>query len=100
MRRIYGERREVLVKSIREEFGDFLKVHGAPSGMHVSVSLPEGFDDAEISQRAAKQNLLLWPLSPYYAGKKPLNGFVLGFGSTATEQIAEAVRRMRTVVRG
>jgi len=100
MRRIYGERREVLVKSIREEFGDFLKVHGAPAGMHVSVSLPEGFDDAEISQRAAKQNLLLWPLSPYYAGKKPLNGFVLGFGSTATEQIAEAVRRMRTVVRG
>ena len=100
MRRIYGERRGALVESIRTEFGDFLKVHGAAAGMHVSVSLPEGFNDVEICERASEQKLLLWPLSPYYAGKRPLHGFVLGFGSTATEQIPDAVRRMRTLVRG
>ena len=100
MRRTYGERREVLVESIRAEFGDFLTIHGAPAGMHVSVSLPEGYDDVEICGSAAKQKLLLWPLSTYYAGKRPLHGFVLGFGSTAVEQIPEAVRRMRAVVLG
>jgi len=99
MRRIYGERRRVLVESIRSELGDFLTVHGAPAGMHVSVSLPEGFNDVEICERASEQKLLLWPLSPYYAGKRPLHGFVLGFGSTAAEQIPHAVRRMRTLVR-
>jgi len=99
MRRIYGERRKVLVDSIRSEFGDFLTVHGAPAGMHVSVSLPEGFNDVEICERASEQKLLLWPLSPYYAGKRPLHGFVLGFGSTAAEQIPYAVRRMRALVR-
>ena len=100
MRRLYGERREILVRSIQAEFGEFLRVHGASAGMHVSVSLPEGFDDVEICQRASENKLLLWPLSPYYAGKRPLQGFVLGFGSTAAEQIPEAVKRLRNVVLG
>lgn len=100
MRRIYGERRRVLVDSIRAEFGEFLTVHGASAGMHVSVSLPEGFHDVELCERASEQKLLLWPLSRYYTGKRPLQGFVLGFGSTMAEQIPNAVRRMRTLVRG
>jgi GntR family transcriptional regulator / MocR family aminotransferase len=64
------------------------------------VSLPEGFNDVEISERASEQKILLWPLSRYYAGKWPLHGFVLGFGSTTAEQIPTAVRRMRAIVLG
>jgi GntR family transcriptional regulator/MocR family aminotransferase len=100
MRRIYGERRNVLVKSVRAEFGDFLRVHGSSAGMHVSVSMPEGFNDLEISERALDQKLILWPLSPHYAGKKLLHGFVLGFGSTTAEQIPKAVEHMRALILG
>jgi GntR family transcriptional regulator/MocR family aminotransferase len=100
MRRIYGERRNILVESIHAEFGDFLQVHGASAGMHVSVTLPQGFNDEEICDRAAEQKLMLWPLSPYYAGKNPRHGFVLGYGSTPTEQISTAVRRLRSIVLG
>jgi GntR family transcriptional regulator/MocR family aminotransferase len=100
MRRIYGERRNVLIKSIRAEFGEFLHVHGSSAGMHVAVSLPQGFNDVEICDRASEQKLLLWPLSRYYAGKRPLQGFVLGFGSTTAEHIPGAVKRMRALVIG
>jgi GntR family transcriptional regulator / MocR family aminotransferase len=100
MRQIFGERRNALVDSIRNEFGDFLEVHGSAAGVHVSVTLPEGFNDREISTRASRERLWLWPLSRYYAGKRPRHGFVLGFGSTPTEQIPNAVKRMRTLVLG
>jgi GntR family transcriptional regulator / MocR family aminotransferase len=100
MRQTYGERRNVLIESLEAEFGDLLEVHGSAAGMHVSVTLPEGFDDREISLRAAKERLVLFPLSRYYAGKKPRQGFVLGFGSTTTEQIPIAVKRMRALVPG
>jgi len=100
MRCIYSERRSVLVESIRAEFGDFLTVHDAPAGMHVAVSLPEGFNDVEICEQASEQKLMLWPLSRYYAGKRPVHGFVLGFGSTAAAQIPNGVGRMRALVRG
>jgi GntR family transcriptional regulator / MocR family aminotransferase len=100
MRRIYGERRSILVDCIRAEFGDFLKAHGTSAGMHVSVTLPEGFSDMEICGRASEQKLLLWRLSQYYAGRNPLQGFVLGFGSTGAEQIPSAVKRLRALVLG
>jgi len=100
MRRTYGERRNVLVECIRAEFGEVLTVHGDSAGMHVSVTLPDGFSDLEICERAAEQRLFLWPLSPFYAGSKPLQGFVLGFGSTSKEQIPDAVKRLRALVLG
>jgi len=100
MRQILAERRSVLVDSIRCEFGELLEVHGSAAGMHVSVTLPAGFNDREISNRAARERLWLWPLSRYYAGNRPRHGFVLGFGSTPAEQIPNAVKLMRTIVLG
>ena len=100
MRQIYAERRNALIESLRTEFGDFLGVHGAAAGMHVSVTLPDGHNDVEIAARASAQRLLLWPLSKYYAGKNARHGFVLGFGSTPTEQIPRAVKQLRALVLG
>jgi GntR family transcriptional regulator/MocR family aminotransferase len=98
MRQLYGERRTALTESIRTEFGDMLQVHGAEAGMHLTVTLPAGFNDRELAAKAARQRLWLWPLSPYYLGKTQRHGFVLGFGSTAPDQIPDAVRRLRSII--
>jgi len=98
MRKLYGERRDVLVKSLRNEFGDILDVHGAEAGMHLTVTLPEGFQDVEISARAAQARLWLWPLSPCYLLDKPRHGFVLGFGSTPGDRMPDAVKAFRSVL--
>ena len=100
MRCIYSERRNVLVESIRTEFGDFFEVLGASGGMHLSVALPAGFNDMDISARAAEERLYLWPLSRYYTGTECRHGFALGFGSITTDHIPDAVRRMRACVLG
>jgi GntR family transcriptional regulator/MocR family aminotransferase len=100
MRQVYSARRSALIDCLHAECGDKLPVHGAAAGMHVTVTLPDGFDDQAIAARAACERLWLWPLSPSYAGKKCRNGFVLGFGSTANEQIPAAVKRLRSIVFG
>ena len=41
-----------------------------------------GGRDVDIAERAARQNLWLWPLSQYYVADPARSGFVLGFGST------------------
>jgi len=98
MRQVYSARRSVLIACLQTEFGDQLPVHGAAAGMHLTVTLPHGLDDREIAARAVSDRLWLLPLSPTYAGKKARNGFVLGFGSTANEQIPSAVKRMRAII--
>jgi len=99
MRYLYSERRTALVDCLHEEFGDMLQVNGADAGMHVAVTLPDGYLDREIALRAARERLWLWPLSQYYLGKKQRQGFVLGFGSTPIEQIPRAVRRLRSLLK-
>lgn len=100
MRTVYGERRELLEEHVRKVFGTQLGVHGAESGMHMTVTLPKGFRDREISMRAAAQSLWLWPLSPMYLGPSPRHGWMLGFGSVNEKEIPRAVKLMYQMVNG
>lgn len=43
----------------------------------------KGISDREMAARAARQSLCLLPLSPFYAGNAPQQGFILGIGSTS-----------------
>lgn len=100
MRQLYSERRSMLVRSLRSEFGDMLEVHGAEAGMHLAVTLPKGIRDQEVAAKAAKEGLSIWPLSPSYFGRRARQGFILGFGSTPADRIPRAVSRLRSIVTG
>jgi GntR family transcriptional regulator / MocR family aminotransferase len=100
MRALYGERRAVLVESLAREFGSQLQAIGNMAGIHLTVTLPKGFDDVAIAKRAAEESLWLWPLSPTYIAKPSHNGCILGFGSTTAAEIPGAVRRLHTILAG
>lgn len=97
MRLLYAERRSALIENIRNELGSLAEIAGAQAGMHLCVML-KGISDREMAARAARQNLCLVPLSPFYAGNAPQQGFILGFGSTSVEEIPDAVRKLRFVL--
>jgi GntR family transcriptional regulator / MocR family aminotransferase len=96
MRLLYRERRNALVANIERELGDAVKVTGEQAGMHLCVVL-DGVSDREIADRAARAGLWLVPLSTSYVGQVSRQGFILGFGSTAANQMANAVRKLRAV---
>ena len=100
MRQVYKERRTALIESLARDFPSDrgFEVHGAEAGMHLAMTLPPGFSDVEIADRAARARLWLWPLSPAYRGNSPRQGFILGFGSTAPAQIPRAVRLLRSLL--
>jgi GntR family transcriptional regulator/MocR family aminotransferase len=98
MRVLYRARRSALVDSIGRELGASVEILGDEAGMHLAVTLPKGSRDLEIAERAARQNLWIWPLSPSYLGEAARPGFILGFGSTAVEDIPRAVRKLRSLL--
>jgi GntR family transcriptional regulator/MocR family aminotransferase len=102
MRQVYAQRRAALMESLAVEFPAEwgLEVHGADAGMHLAVTLPPGLCDTEIAARAARERLWLWPLSRSYMTEDVRHGFILGFGSTAMEQMPQAVRHLRSVIDG
>ena len=84
--------------ALRREFGSQLEILGQEAGMHLVVTLPPGLDDQEISARATKEHLSLWPLSKSYLGEDIRQGFILGFGSTKATEMPAAVDRLRQVM--
>jgi GntR family transcriptional regulator / MocR family aminotransferase len=98
MRQVYKERRRALVDCLKQEFGGLLKFHGTEAGMHVTISLPEGYSDTEIAARAANDGLSLYPISQYWRCEPRQQGFVLGFGSTFAEEMPRAVRKLRAAI--
>lgn len=99
MRAIYGERRSALAQCIRQELGDAVQMPGEQAGLHLSVVM-DGIADGDVAARAARLDLSLTPLSPFYAGKAVRQGFVLGFGSTPVEEMGGAVRRLGLALEG
>jgi GntR family transcriptional regulator/MocR family aminotransferase len=98
MRVLYGERRSALVDSISSELGPMVEVLGGEAGMHLAVALPDCSRDVEIAERAAGQNLWIWPLSRSYMGELSRSGFILGFGSATVAEIPPAVRKLRNLL--
>jgi len=98
MRVHYGELRSALVVSLSRELGPTVELLGDEAGMHVAVTLQNGGCDLEIAERAARQNLSLWPLSPSYIGEASRQGFILGFGATRLTDIPHAVRKLRNLL--
>lgn len=99
MRPIYANRRRLLVAELERVLGDIATITGDEAGMHLSLFLPDNFDDVAIAARAARQSLHLSALSASYTGSAPRRGLVLGFGNTRESQIAPAVRLVEGLLR-
>lgn len=97
IRAIYAERRQVLMDALQVELPE-LRIQPADQGMHIVVWLPEGLDDVAVASAASQAGIALRALSPMAAGQQELTGLMLGFGGFSSEQLRDAVRRLRRVL--
>jgi GntR family transcriptional regulator / MocR family aminotransferase len=100
MRRLYEERRRVLVEEIERQFGSSVKIVGAAAGMHLTLLLDDKLRDSQIAEKAIEEKLWLSALSLSYVGSSPRQGLVLGFGNTAVRQMPGAVLLLKKLLRG
>jgi GntR family transcriptional regulator/MocR family aminotransferase len=97
-RMVYAERRDALVKALQNELGSELEVIGSEAGTHLAVIMMKRVRDRQMAERAARENLWLWPLSPCYVDNNRQQGLILGFGSTAAKEMPRRVRQLRQVI--
>jgi GntR family transcriptional regulator/MocR family aminotransferase len=97
MRLLYRDRRSALLDSLKNDLGIAVDVTGEQAGLHLSMTLPRGYRDHEIAERALRQKLWLAPLSASYQ-EQPQQGLILGFSNTSTEEIPRAVRKLKDIL--
>jgi GntR family transcriptional regulator / MocR family aminotransferase len=97
MRRIYSERHAIISATLQKDFAPWLVTIPAVTGMHLTATLRSRSrkHEREIAARAAARGIAFDLLSTYWTAGRKRPGLVLGYGSIATDDIAEGLRRLR-----
>lgn len=92
MRRVYSERREILLNCLRAELSDLVRLWPGTAGLHVAVSLRQGISANVIALAAERVGVGVMPFND--------SGFALGYGAIESGQITEGIRRLAMVIIG
>lgn len=91
VRRIYAERRRLLLDLLQQKMSHFVALQDHQAGMQVTVTLAPGLDDREICAAAGARGLLAAPLSSYYGAGEASHGLLLGFCPYSEDEIRDYV---------
>ncbi|MYN07101.1 MocR-like pyridoxine biosynthesis transcription factor PdxR [Pseudoduganella aquatica] len=101
MRRLYRQRRDVLVASLRQHMGTIAEVHGASAGMHLALRFTvPALDDTAISARLAQEGIVAHALSMHATCERTQawHGLMLGYAQIPADLMEGFVRRLAAVV--
>jgi GntR family transcriptional regulator/MocR family aminotransferase len=89
MKKVYRERRQILVDSLEAHFAGRFRICGRSAGLHLVAEfdfpLPEN-----LPERLLRENVFTTPLAE--------NRILVGYGHLSEEQIREGVNRIRRVI--
>lgn len=100
IRRVYKERRDVMLKSMDEFFPknvEYTRPHG---GLFLWVTLPDGMDCDRLFKAAVDQNVAFVPGYCFYPEEADgYRNFRLNFSASNPEQIREGIRRLSVAIK-
>jgi GntR family transcriptional regulator/MocR family aminotransferase len=99
MRTLYGQRRQTLLDAAARRYGTALPAMGGDAGLHLVMQLPDGSDDRAVAAAALERNIVVRPLSGYYAAPaRARPGLLIGYACVPDEQIAPAFETLADAI--
>ncbi|VXB22708.1 PLP-dependent aminotransferase family protein [Massilia sp. 9I] len=102
MRRLYRERRDTLLDALDRHFGASAAVHGAGTGMHLSLGFTDAaWRDDRISDAARAEGIAVHCMTRHETGlrKTAWTGLLLGYSQVPALDIDAAVERLAGIAR-
>jgi len=103
IRRVYGERRDVMLQALKEHFPPETSWTHPMGGLFLWVTLPEGMDSHRLFEAALKENVAFVPGDSFYSGNgfaaEGLRHFRLNFSNAQPDQIREGIRRLSVAIK-
>jgi GntR family transcriptional regulator/MocR family aminotransferase len=100
MRRLYHARRDALVDTLADVFGDRIQVGERHGGLNILVSLDSVHPPHVLARRGQAAGIGLRPVSSYYAHPPAQATFLMGFAALPESTIKDGVRLLAHVLDG
>lgn len=92
-RKLYSERRRVLISALTRAFGQTIQIPKYSSGMHIKIDLETNLSDKEILARAALADLPLVSTEEYYITGHRSGEFLVSFAGRSTDGVIACVNK-------
>jgi len=99
MRTLYRKKQNTFINAIKTYLGEYVKIIGEKSGLHLVLEVKNGMSEAELTSSALAVGVKVYPLSIYFAKPKEseLPKVLLGFGGLSEAEIEGGVRLLGEV---
>lgn len=98
MRKLYALRRRLLVRALKDTFGNQLRLECPPGGLQIIAHLPDHISAAKIARLAAKADLVTRPMSAYLSDRPARNALHLGFAAVKEDDMMPQVQRLHAAI--
>ncbi len=99
IRRVYKERRDVMLEMMDELFPAEVRWTRPEGGMFLWVMLPKGLDAAEVLRLAIERKVAFVPGAPFHPNGGGENTMRINFSYSSPETIREGIPRLAGVLR-
>lgn len=99
IKNLYRIRRDLMIKTMKEEFPQAVNWTYPEGGLFIWVILPEHMNGRELALKALEENVAFVPGGSFFANGDQENTFRLNFSSTDEARIVEGIRRLGKVLR-
>jgi len=99
MRRVYSEKRKVLLRSIEDNFGDSACPWGDASGLHLALQFPGVVFGEQFTQDSSEMGLRVIPLTRYCpAQNEHQDKLLIGYGHLSHSQIQGGIQALHQLM--
>ena len=98
MRRLYRERRDILLDALKNHCSNILEPQQTDAGMHIIADIKNGMSDRLAHLQLLNAGIDSLPLSIYYEGSVQRQALVLGFSGVQKKVIPKLVTKMGRVL--
>jgi GntR family transcriptional regulator/MocR family aminotransferase len=98
MRAVYGQRRQLLLESMRDRFSEWLDPIPSFYGMHIAALARTAIDLEAVAEALLQQQVKMHTLSRYFLGPQTKRGLVFGYGTVDLPEIRRGLSVLRKVL--
>ena len=99
IRRVYGERRNLMLDAMDEFFPQEVTWTHPQGGLFLWGTMPETLNSADVLKRAIEQNVAFVPGAPFYALGGGANTMRINFSFAAPDKMLIGIERLGKVLR-
>lgn len=97
MRLVYAKRLSHLQQLLANQLSEYLSTSSPLGGMQIFCQLRQSFNEDQVIELAAQQNIKLTKLSSLYLGQAAKTGFLLGFSAYTPREMELAVLKLKKI---